>query len=108
MDMTGVEKDARATLEQLMRDYCAGTGQTFMIATMEQLKAQGYIGQESSYSGFEDGILYAFNEKSTGPETMSFMAHKWKAPLAGYGATFYMKLANGEWVLDHTEMEWIS
>jgi len=112
MDMTNVQEDARAALERLMRDYCAGKGQTFLVATYEELVRQGHINEQELY--FEEGILYQFGKPDepivgkVGPDEMVFAASKWKGGLAGYGATFFMKLSDEKWTLNRTENEWIS
>ena len=108
-DMTGVPKDSRATLERLVREYCAETGQTFMLATREELAAQGYIVSRDNiplYSSFPDGAHYSFSGGDEaayeGPLTIRGM--KWFASLGAYGATYTIVLNGDIWEIERVEM----
>jgi len=106
VDMTGVPKDSQATLERLMREYCAGTGQTLIIATMEELEAQGYVEpypDDSTYKRFPEGTLYTFSGGGeaayAGPLTIR--AGAWQDSFWGGSATFTVVLNGDVWEVTH-------
>jgi len=112
VDMSGVPKDSRATLERLLREHCAGTGQTFLIATMEQLERQGYIDapDDSIYKSFPDGAHYAFTggDGAAGAAALTIQGRKWWGSLAGIGATYTVILNGDEWAVGRVDMRWVS
>lgn len=105
-DMTGVPKDSRATLERLMREFCTGAGQTFLIATLEELEAQGYVEPcpgDSVYKRFPEGTLYTFSGGGeaayAGPLTIR--AGAWQDSFWGGSATYTVVLNGDIWKVAH-------
>jgi hypothetical protein len=116
LDPAGVPKDSQATLERLMREYCAGTGQTFLLATREELDALGYLklpegsNRSDSLKYFADGYLYSFSggDEAAYAGPLTIQGSKWYAPLAAEGATYTVELRGDVWAIGREERRWIS
>jgi hypothetical protein len=98
VDLSGAAYGNAFQLADMLADFAAEEGKTLVLATREQLIADGLITGDG-LGQFEDGVLYSFNDTSWDGVTLVTEGAKWVNGLAADAGTFTAKLdpATGVW-----------